>query len=75
MLFATWIGFSSLQPTRSGFRSQESKILIGSGTEDHGLVAQLGERWLCKPNVAGSIPVESTQFVDVAGRSEAWYRA
>ena len=25
-----------------------------------GAVAQLGERWLCKPEVTGSIPVSST---------------
>ena len=28
-----------------------------------GDVAQLGERWLCKPEVAGSIPVVSIKFV------------
>ena len=27
-----------------------------------GDVAQLGERWLCKPEVAGSIPVVSIRF-------------
>ena len=31
---------------------------IGSWTGD---VAQLGERWLCKPQVTGSIPVISTK--------------
>ena len=25
-----------------------------------GAVAQLGERWLCKPEVVGSIPISST---------------
>jgi hypothetical protein len=27
----------------------------------HGAVAQLGERWLCKPEVVGSIPISSTR--------------
>ncbi len=31
------------------------------GDETAGDVAQLGERWLCKPEVAGSIPVISTR--------------
>jgi hypothetical protein len=26
----------------------------------NGAVAQLGERWLCKPEVVGSIPISST---------------
>lgn len=30
------------------------------GSQPNGGVAQLGERWLCKPEVAGSIPVTST---------------
>ena len=29
----------------------------------HGVVAQLGERLLCKQNVAGSIPVNSTMHI------------
>ena len=29
-----------------------------------GAVAQLGERWLCKPEVTGSIPVGSTTTKD-----------
>ena len=33
---------------------------IASRSELKGDVAQLGERWLCKPEVAGSIPVVST---------------
>jgi hypothetical protein len=28
-----------------------------------GAVAQLGERWLCKPEVVGSIPISSTKNV------------
>ena len=34
--------------------------LIDSLTGD---VAQLGERWLCKPQVTGSIPVISTKIM------------
>ena len=37
-----------------------------------GDVAQLGERWLCKPEVAGSIPVVSTRkalLANTAGKA------
>ena len=33
-----------------------------TGTKKYGDVAQLGERLLCKQNVAGSIPVGSTNL-------------
>lgn len=39
------------------------KVLQGVGKAKWGDVAQLGERRLCKPEVAGSIPVVSMQVV------------
>ena len=37
------------------------RIRLPTGRAKHkGAIAQLGERWLCKPEVAGSIPAGST---------------
>ena len=33
----------------------------GNRRTPYGAVAQLGERWLCKPEVVGSIPISSTR--------------
>ena len=39
------------------YESQDTSDDFGPGD-----VAQLGERWLCKPEVAGSTPVVSIKF-------------
>jgi hypothetical protein len=37
-------------------------------THSRGAVAQLGERWLCKPEVVGSIPISSTKLAQGKAR-------
>ena len=40
---------------------RKRRIRSPTGRKQHrGAIAQLGERWLCKPEVAGSIPAGST---------------
>ena len=40
----------------------QARKWLNDGTKDpYGAIAQLGERWLCKPEVAGSIPAGSTR--------------
>ena len=45
-----------------GLQNQMSEVQILSGSPCIGGVAQLGERLLCKQDVAGSIPVTSTMY-------------
>ena len=41
---------------------RKRRIRLPTGRKQHrGAIAQLGERWLCKPEVAGSIPAGSTR--------------
>jgi hypothetical protein len=51
------------KPGSFGFRHSGFGFSLGD-------VAQLGERWLCKPEVAGSIPVVSTETLHLAATVE-----
>ena len=50
-----WFSFFPLSGPRSA--AVDRKVVIRA---NDGAIAQLGERWLCKPEVAGSIPAGST---------------
>ncbi len=45
----------------AGFSGNGESAYVRDEKQHRGAIAQLGERWLCKPEVAGSIPAGSTR--------------